>query len=199
MIRLTSYPSRSPELGYNLAWPAQPQATFLLMDGAWILLGMMGAGKSTVGRALADALMVPFKDTDSILQYKLGRPIQQLFSLYGESTFRQHETAILKGLDREPCVLATGGGIILADENWTEFSRLGTTIFLDIRPEKLIERLQLSKRKRPLLQTEAWEEKFMEIYHARYPIYCRADIHYRLDPGGLEEAVEALEGLVKGQ
>jgi len=182
-----------------LTWPARPAGHVLLMDGAWILLGMMGAGKSTVGRALADALMLPFRDTDSILQYKLGRPIQQLFSLYGESTFRQHETAILQSLDREPGVLATGGGIVLAEANWTEFARLGTTIFLDIKPEKLIERLQQSKRKRPLLLAEAWESKFMDIYETRYPIYRRADIHFPLDPTSLEEAVEALAKKVRSQ
>ena len=121
------------------------------MERGWILLGMMGAGKSSIGRNLAEASHRPFLDTDLLLQNRLGRPVSQIFQVYGEATFRDHETSILRNLEPEPVVLATGGGIVLREENWTEMRRLGITVFLDAAFETLTERLARSKKKRPLL------------------------------------------------
>lgn len=164
-----------------------------------ILIGMMGSGKSTVGRALAALLDVPFEDTDQMLEYRLGRHIPQLFQLYGEEAFRAHETSVLQGLQPVPRVLATGGGIVLHERNWTEFKRLGRTVFLDVPDELLIRRLEFSSRKRPLLQSEDWQERLAKMYTDRRPLYERADVRFLVEdqsiPDVAERIVEALEAL----
>jgi shikimate kinase len=158
------------------------------MNGCWILLGMMGAGKSTVGKALAALDDREFLDTDAILQARLGRPIAQIFQIYGEDTFRDHETSVLRGLEPSRCVLSTGGGIVLRPENWTEMRRLGTTVFLDCEPETLIDRLERSKRKRPLLLTENWQDRLRKLLEQRLPLYRQADIVIPMDDVEIEAA-----------
>lgn len=140
-----------------------------------ILLGMMGSGKTTVGRRAAEMAGVSFEDTDQMLVRKLGRPVHQLFQYYGETAFRQHETKILTDLLPGSGVLATGGGIILKPENWAEMKRLGTTIFIKVPEELLIERLATAKKRRPLLETENWEDKVKELLAARMSLYLQAD------------------------
>lgn len=157
-----------------------------------VLVGMMGAGKSTVGRQLADQLGVEFMDTDQILERRLGRPTAQVFKLFGEPTFRDHETAVLKSLDPGPGVLATGGGIVLRDENWTEMRRLGPVVFLDVQIHRLCERLKKSKRKRPLLEREDWEEVVAELLSTRRPLYEKADIRVEVNTENFPETIERI-------
>lgn len=140
-----------------------------------VLVGMMGSGKSTVGMELADLLGVPFLDTDKLLEARLGRPIRQWFQIYGEEAFREYETLMLRELDMTEGVLATGGGIVLRDENWLEMKRLGVIVFLDVQPDVLKHRLTNTKRKRPLLEVPDWEKRFDEILGSREPVYKRAD------------------------
>ncbi len=142
---------------------------------------MMGAGKSSIGRSLSEASGRDFLDTDAMLQQRLGRPISQIFQIYGEVAFRDHESNLLKSIERGPSVVSTGGGIILREDNWEEFKRLGLTIFLDASIETLIERLSVSKKKRPLLQTENWEERTKEILDSRLHLYRQADIRVSVD------------------
>lgn len=149
---------------------------------------MMGAGKSTVGREVARLAGRPFFDTDQMLSYRLGRPIPQLFSIYGESAFRDHETAILRSLEPQAGVLATGGGIVVREANWTEMRRLGTTVFLDVDRTALAGRLARSKKKRPLLAHEDWEERFDQILAARRGLHERADRRVVIGSESLEEA-----------
>ncbi|MCW5937825.1 MAG: shikimate kinase [Fimbriimonadaceae bacterium] len=144
-------------------------------DRYLILVGMMGSGKSSVGRKLAEIADVPFQDTDRILERRLGRPILQWFALYGEQAFRDHETKVLVDLQPEPGVLATGGGIVLRDENWVQLRRLGTTVFLDVDEECLKQRLAVTRKRRPLLEAEDWEEKIGKILNARRSLYELAD------------------------
>lgn len=167
------------------------------MDGAWILLGMMGAGKTTIGRNLAERLDVPFLDSDRMLEHRLGRPIHQLFGLYGEEAFRGHETSIFRSLERSPAILSTGGGAILRDENWKEFKRLGVTIFLDVPPDRLKKRLVASKRRRPLLEVEGWEQRFDELYQSRIERYRTADITMAVAEEPMDQIVNQLERVIK--
>lgn len=167
------------------------------MDGYWILLGMMGAGKSTVGKALSALSVRPFVDTDSLLERRFGRPIATIFEVYGEDAFRGHETSILKSLEPEPSILATGGGIITRPENWDEFRRLGTTIFLDVPPAALKERLIQSRRRRPLLEVEAWEDRFDALYAQRIETYRQADVIVPIVEGTTESCAERILELME--
>ncbi len=156
----------------------------------------MGAGKSSIGRALAELSDRQFIDTDLILQQRLGRPISQIFQIYGEQAFRDHESSVIRNL--EPCasVLSTGGGIVLRDENWTEFKRLGTTVFLDASVQTLVGRLAISKKKRPLLETDDWEARVEQLLETRVDLYRRADVTVRMDGVdlsiGAERVLEAI-------
>ena len=165
---------------------------------AWILLGMMGSGKSTVGRHLAEHAERTFKDTDTLLEHRFGRPVHQIFSLYGEEAFRQHETSILKTLDPGPFVIATGGGIVLRPENWDEIRRIGKTIFLDVPVEILQDRLAKSRRRRPLLETDAWEDRLAQMLDSRRDLYLQADLHFQVESESLEDCAMHLFEFVSG-
>ena len=115
------------------------------MERCWILLGMMGAGKSSVGRALAELSGREFVDTDILLQHRFGRPVHQIFEVYGEDAFRHHETSVLRSLEPSSIVLATGGGIVTRESNWSELGRLGATIYLNAGLSTLLSRLEASK------------------------------------------------------
>jgi shikimate kinase len=162
------------------------------MERCWILLGMMGSGKTTVGRALAELSGREFVDTDQILQRKLGRPIMQLFELYGEDAFRAHETKVLRDLQPGPYVLSTGGGIIMREENWTELRRLGKTIYLDSPLAEILQRLEQSKKRRPLLQVEEWQERVRTLLDQRLPLYRRADFVFDMRGLDIDAAAETL-------
>ncbi|MCC6403606.1 MAG: shikimate kinase [Fimbriimonadaceae bacterium] len=157
-----------------------------------ILVGIMGSGKSVLGMLLADVLDVPFMDTDQLFTQRMGKSIAEWFRHYGETSFREHETAILHSMQPEPAVLSTGGGIVLKQENWDEMRRLGVTVYLDVPPAAIKARLAQSKRRRPLLEFEDWEQRFDKIYWDRRPIYQRADITVTLDFEDLEEAVKSI-------
>lgn len=145
---------------------------------SWILVGMMGAGKSSVGRELAKLAGRQFVDTDQLLQNRFGRPVGKIFDTYGEATFRDHESSILRSLEPGSIVIATGGGIVMRAENWEELRRLGKTIFLKVTIDQLIERLSISKKRRPLLEVENWQERLTALYEQRLPIYEQADLHF---------------------
>lgn len=163
-----------------------------------VLIGMMGSGKSTVGSALADLLDVPFFDTDKLLEQRLGRPIRQWFQVYGEQAFREHETLMLKEIDSTEGVLATGGGIVLREENWRELKRLGVIVYLDVDPEVLKHRLTHTKRKRPLLEVEDWEAKFDKILADRKEIYQKADLTVQVSDEELIDVARQIKELLIG-
>lgn len=167
------------------------------MDRCWILIGMMGAGKSSVGRALASLSEREFCDTDLMLQTRLGRPIPQLFQIYGESAFRDHETSILRSLSPGKSVLSTGGGIVLRDDNWNELRRLGTTIYLRSPLESIIARLEASKKKRPLLQSEEWRERVQSLLAERAHLYEQADLIVDLDGCDVQSGAERVKAALE--
>lgn len=158
--------------------------------GCLILVGMMGSGKTSVGRILSSRLGLPFRDTDKMIQDILGRPVHQLFKHYGEDAFRQHETRLLQDLEVSDCVLSTGGGTVIRDENWTELRRLGKTVFLDVAIEVLKERLKTAKKIRPLIEAPGWEDRLDQIIQDRRPMYERADIVIRLKDEGHEQVAD---------
>lgn len=136
---------------------------------------------------------MPFKDTDKLLQNMLGRPIHQLFQVFGEETFRQHETRLLQGLQPEICVLSTGGGTPSREENWPELNRLGKTIFLDVDIEVLKDRLTTAKKRRPLIEFSDWEDRLDDILLRRRPMYEKAEVILKLSVEDAEEVASLIQ------
>lgn len=165
----------------------------------WILVGMMGAGKTTIGRGLAGRSGREFRDTDSLLQKRFGRPVSEIFRVYGEETFRDHETSILKGLEPGPIVLATGGGIVLRDANWVEMRRLGTVVFLDVESDVLQDRLERSKKRRPLLSVDDWQSRFRAILNERRERYELADHCLTVADEDNEAIIDRLLRVLEGE
>lgn len=157
----------------------------------------MGAGKSSIGRRLAERTGRAFIDTDQLIVNRLGRPIDRIFELYGEQAFRDHEASIIESLEPAASVISTGGGAILRDSNWEALRTIGTTIYLRVSKDSLIDRLQVSRKKRPLLANDNWEEVFSELYDKRNPLYERCEIIVDLGDCDLEEATEKVLEVLK--
>ena len=150
-----------------------------------VLIGMMGAGKSSVGRCLQRRTGLTRSDTDQIVSSKFGLSISEIFSTHGESRFREVETQVLVELAPIAfgAIVVTGGGIVLREENLGLLKQLGTIVWLDGDEETLFERAS-RRSNRPLLQTEDPRTTFSEISRARAPLYAKvADI--RIDTSAL--------------
>jgi shikimate kinase len=157
---------------------------------------MMGAGKSSIGRALAERTDRQFIDTDLLIQQRLGRSISQIFQFYGEEAFRSHETSVLKSLVPGPSVVSTGGGVVTIPENWPILKALGPTIYLRAAPETLIARLVQSKKKRPLLDVEDWETQLRTLLATREPLYTQADFTIEVDEAELSDGAKQVENIL---
>jgi shikimate kinase len=138
-----------------------------------VLIGMMGAGKSSVGRCLQRRTGLARFDTDEIVSSKFGLSISEIFSVHGEGRFREAETQVLVELAPKAsgAIIVTGGGIVLREENVDPLQRLGTIVWLDADEKTLFQRA--SRRARPLLQTEDPRATFSEISRARAPHYAK--------------------------
>ena len=135
------------------------------------LVGLMGAGKSTVGRLLARRLGRSFLDTDHEIERRNGVTIPVIFEIEGEEGFRKREQEMLMDLTREPnLVLSTGGGIVMRPENREILRTLGFTVYLNARPELLAERTRHDKS-RPLLNVDDPLARLRELYVLRDPLY----------------------------
>jgi shikimate kinase len=119
-------------------------------DRCVLLCGLMGSGKSRVGRALASRLGWPFLDTDERIEKAAGMKIAEIFARQGEPAFRRLETEALSGLPGARCVVALGGGAVVSAENRRLLRAKGRVVWLDAAPETLAERIGDSQ-KRPLL------------------------------------------------
>jgi shikimate kinase len=136
-----------------------------------VLVGPMGAGKSTIGRLLSKLLHLPFKDSDTEIEARCGADIPWIFDVEGEEGFRQRETAVLQDLMREPSlVLATGGGIVLRPENRELLKQADIVVYLSASVEHLIRRTDKDK-KRPLLQVADPKQKIRTLLAERDPLY----------------------------
>ena len=149
-----------------------------------VLIGMMGAGKSSVGRCLQRRTGLARFDTDEIVSSKFGLSIPEIFSTHGERRFREVEAQALVELAAgEATIIVTGGGIVLRQENVDLLKQLGTIVWLDADEETLFERAS-RRSNRPLLQTEDPRTTFSEMVRARAPLYAKvADI--RIDTSAL--------------
>ena len=131
----------------------------------------MGAGKSTVGRLLAQRLKYAFFDSDHEIENRTGTTIPTIFDIEGEEGFRRREAQMIDELTRKPrIVLATGGGAVLREENRRHLRSRGFVIYLHSDVDSLYNRVR-HDRKRPLLQTENPRETLRAILEAREPLY----------------------------
>ena len=158
------------------------------MDGGSIfLVGMMGAGKTTIGRSLAQRLALPFVDTDRLLVERTGVPVATIFEIEGEAGFRRRESAALAEAAAGPRrVIATGGGAVLAEGNRAVMREHGTVIYLRARLESLWERTRHDSS-RPLLATADPRARLAELLEQRDPLY-REVAHLVVDTGAQSAA-----------
>jgi shikimate kinase len=179
-----------------MAVPTHQQLARRLQGLNVYLVGMMGAGKSAVGRPLASALGYRFIDADTVLENTAGRPIPEIFASDGEGGFRQLETAVLQQISAwHSLVVATGGGVVTRPENWGHL-RQGVVVWLDAPPELLLARLRQDPTTRPLLGGENPESRLRALLSERLPLYRQADLRIAQDTGGPEQvAAQVLAAL----
>ena len=140
------------------------------------LVGLMGVGKTTVGRRLAKRLELPFYDSDEEIEKASGRTVAGYFRDHGESAFRDGERRVIERLlDGTPIVLATGGGAFIPDETRNILLAGATTIWLKGDFETIMERVS-RKDTRPLLQVADPRGRMRELMDMRYPIYAKAHV-----------------------
>lgn len=159
-------------------WRKEPGYNFAMIPSCNIfLVGLMGSGKTTIGKILARHRSLNFFDSDHEIVARCGVSIPTIFEIEGEAGFRRRETCVIEELSRhQGIVLATGGGAILAPENRIALKSRGTVVYLRCQPLELYSRTRHDKN-RPLLQTDDPLAKLKELYAARHALYMdTADI-----------------------
>lgn len=141
-----------------------------------VLVGLMGAGKSTVGRRLAARLGLPFKDADQEIETAAGMTIPDIFAEHGEDYFRDGERRVIaRLLQQGPAVLATGGGAYMNAETRVRIAEAGISIWLRADFDVLMRRVR-KRSNRPLLQNPDPEGTMRRLMDARHPVYALADV-----------------------
>lgn len=158
-----------------------------------VLLGMMGAGKSSLGVRLAEQLGLRFVDADMEIEKAAQMSIADIFVQHGEAAFRDGEHRVIKRLlNDEPHVLALGGGAFINDETRSLVQERALSIWLDVPLDELVARVERKPNKRPLLIGENIREKLQTLLHARSPIYTKADLRVNVSGGAHDDAVDRL-------
>ena len=162
------------------------------------LVGMMGAGKTAVGKALAVRLGVPFLDSDAEIEKAADRSIAEIFTDHGEAFFRSRETEVIgRLLENHRAILSTGGGAFLSQTNREMIAEKGVAVWLKADLDLLWNRVK-HKSTRPLLRTENPYETLKDLVAAREPLYAQAGIVVEAEPklsieGMADKVVEALK------
>lgn len=161
-----------------------------MLDGTNIyLIGMMGAGKTTIGKLLSEQLNYRFVDTDALVETCTKKTVTEIFTESGEVGFRQIEHQVLAEVSAYTrLVIATGGGIVLELKNWAHL-RHGIVVWLNVPVEHLYQRLRTSYQVRPLLATPDPLATLNDIYAQRSKLYAQADICLDVDPNDSSQRV----------
>ena len=155
-----------------------------------VLVGLMGAGKTSIGRKLADRMQVPFVDADQELEKAAGCTITEFFGKFGEKEFRRGEKRVIARLLKScPCVLATGGGAFMDLETRAMIKNTAVSVWLNVDLDTLD--IRLARRTgRPLLQTNNPRATLQSLMEKRYPIYAEADMIVETSNGSIDVTVD---------
>ena len=179
--------------------PQSADALAALRGRTIVLVGMMGAGKSSVGKRLANALSLPFRDADDEIEKAAGRTISEIFATRGEEEFRAGERRVIaRLLDEPPHVLATGGGAFMNPETRALVKQKAISIWLKSDPEILARRVG-RKDTRPLLQGRDPLAVLAELLEKREPSYREADLIVESADGPHMATVETIIAALKAR
>lgn len=158
-----------------------------------VLIGMMGAGKSSLGVRLAEALETTFLDADAEVEKAAAMSIAEIFEKHGEAAFRDGERRVIKRLlDDGPMVLALGGGAFMDDQTRALVQQKALSVWLDVPLAELVKRVKKRPDKRPLLKGQNIEAKLTELMQTRGPVYATAALRVDVGGGTHEQAVARL-------
>ena len=184
--------------------PRRPTSSSALGTRSIVLVGMMGVGKSTIGRRMAARLKLPFVDADTEIEVAhAGMTIPEIFERHGEPYFRDGEARVIaRLLDGDPIVLATGGGAFMREETRNRIAAKAVSIWLKADPDVIMRRVR-RRADRPLLQTADPEGTVTRLLTEREPIYRHADLtiasrdvpHDKI----VEECIETLRAHLRGE
>lgn len=184
---------QSPAPDTAIAPPAQPApAAEAWHGGPIVLVGLMGVGKSTVGRRLGQRLRLPFVDADSEIELAAGMPIAEIFERFGEPYFRGGERRVIARLiDGSPKVIATGGGAFIDAETRTLILAQATAVWLDADLDILVDRVR-RRDSRPLLKGRDPREVLADLARVRNPLYAQAHIRILSNRAPHDVTVDAI-------
>ncbi len=159
-------------------------------EGMIVLVGLMGVGKTTVGKALAAELNVPFRDADAQIEEAAGKSINEIFAQHGEQEFRRGERRVISRLliDEAPHVLATGGGAFVDPETRALIKDRAISVWLKADIDSLVKRVS-RKNTRPLLRNGDPHEILTRLHNERAPFYAEADVHAESSNGAVADTV----------
>lgn len=157
-----------------------------------VLVGMMGVGKTTVGKRLAEKVGMPFYDSDQVIETQEQKRVSDIFALEGEPVFRRMERDTIRSLiEGEVCVIATGGGALTSSETLGLVKEKTHSIWLDADMDDVLKRLQ-DDQSRPLLQQENRSQVLRSLLNERQSLYAQADIHVEIQSHYTEHDVVEL-------
>lgn len=178
--------------------PEQPMPLVALRKSV-VLVGLMGAGKSTIGRRLAQVLDVSFIDSDNEIIEAAGCSVSDIFDIHGEEIFRDLEQRIvLRLLDREPSIIATGGGSFMNANIRKAVKEKAISVWLKAELEVLVERVS-RRNTRPLLEKGDKREILGRLMQDRYPVYAEADLTIDSSNDAHEAVVRRILEALKAQ
>lgn len=182
--------------------PQEAEILAALGTRSIVLVGMMGAGKSTIGRRLAARLRLPFLDADIEIEAAASMTIPEIFAAHGEPYFRDGEARVIaRLLDNGPAVIATGGGAVMREETRTRIRDKAVSIWLQADADVILKRVK-RRADRPLLQTEDPAATISRLLEVREPVYRTSDLtiwsrdvpHERI----VDECIDALRARLGG-